>query len=114
MVIGEGAGVVIAEDLDHAKRRGARIYGEVLGFGSGFDSRNDGRGIAIAVRAALDQAGINPDSIDHVHAHGLSTSKADRAEAKGLREVFGARKLPVFAGKSFFGHLGGGGVNNMA
>jgi 3-oxoacyl-[acyl-carrier-protein] synthase II len=108
VVFGEGGGVVIAEDLDHAKKRGARVYGEVVGFGSAFDSRRDGRGLARAIRAALAQAGITADAVDHVNAHGNSTTQGDRREAQALREVFGARPVPVFAAKSYFGDLGAG------
>jgi 3-oxoacyl-[acyl-carrier-protein] synthase II len=108
VVYGEGAGVVIAEDLDHAKKRGARIYGEVVGFASAFDGRRDGRGLARSIRGALTQAGMTPDAIDHVNANGNSTLPGDRREAHALREVFGTRPVPVFAAKSYFGDLGAG------
>jgi 3-oxoacyl-[acyl-carrier-protein] synthase II len=108
MVIAEGAGVVIAEDLEHARQRGARIYAEVVGFGAAFDRRHDGRGIAQAIRAALAQANLAPEAIDHVNANGLSTQSHDRAEAQALRTVFGARPLPVFAAKGSLGNLGAG------
>jgi 3-oxoacyl-[acyl-carrier-protein] synthase II len=107
-VASEGAGVLVVEDLEHAKKRGARIYAELTGFGSAFDRRHDGRGVARAVRAALDQAGIGPGDIDHVNAHGLGTPAADAWEAQGLREVFGDRPVPVFAAKSYLGSLGAG------
>src|SRR5207253_6972852 len=93
IVFGEGAGVVVAEELGHATARGARIYGEVIGFGSAFGG--DGGGIARASRAALAQANLSPDAIDHVNANGLSTPDGDRREAEGLREVFGSRPVPV-------------------
>jgi 3-oxoacyl-[acyl-carrier-protein] synthase II len=108
VVLGEGAGVIIAEDLQHATQRGASIYGELLGFGSAFDRHMDGRGIARAIRAALDQAGVATDADDHINANGLSTVKSDRAEAQGIREVFGSRAVPVFAPKSYFGNIGAG------
>ena len=108
VVLGEGAGVVIVEDLEHAKRRGARIYGELLGFGSAFDSRLEGKGIARAIRIALAQADVSPDAIDHVNANGLSTVNADRAEAQAVRDVFGSRPVPVFAATSYIGHVGAG------
>jgi 3-oxoacyl-[acyl-carrier-protein] synthase II len=108
MVIAEGGGVVFLEGLEHARKRGARIYAELTGFGSAFDLRQDGHGIARAIRAALAQANITRDDIDHVNAHGLSSLQADRAEAQGIREVFGPRQVPVFAAKSYFGNLGAG------
>ncbi len=110
IVIGEGAAVLVLEELEHARRRGARIYAEVLGCGAAFDRRKDGSGLARAIRAALADAGVGPDEIDHVNAHGLSTVDADIWEARGLQEVFGNRRepLPVFAAKSFLGNLGAG------
>lgn len=111
MVVGEGAGVVVLEDLDHARRRGAHIYAEVSGFGAAFDRDRSGAGLARAVRAALKDAGIGPEAIDHVNAHGCSTVESDRAEACGLQEVFAACQppVPVFAAKSYFGNLGAAG-----
>jgi 3-oxoacyl-[acyl-carrier-protein] synthase II len=115
VVFGEGGGVIVAEDLEHARKRGARIYGELAGFGSAFDARRDGRGIARAIRLALGQAGVTPDAIDHVNANGLSTPSGDRREAQALREVFGSRPVPVFAAKSYFGDVGAGsGVVELA
>jgi 3-oxoacyl-[acyl-carrier-protein] synthase II len=108
VVFGEGAGVVIAEDLEHAKNRGARIYAELVGFGAAFDCKRDGRGIVGAIRTALTQAGLQPDAIDHVNANGLSTPQGDKREAQSLREVFGSRPVPVFAAKSYFGDIGAG------
>ncbi len=110
LVVSEGAGVVVLEDLEHAQRRGARIYAEMIGFGAAFDRQRSGAGLARAVRAALKWAGIGPDDLDHVNAHGLSTPEADAWEARGLREILGAcaRPVPVFAGKSYFGNLGAG------
>src|SRR5262249_23675260 len=78
-VIAEGGAVVLVEDLAHAQKRGARILAELVGFGSSFDLKRDGRGIARAIRAALDEAGVTPNAIDHVNAHGLCTVNADRA-----------------------------------
>jgi 3-oxoacyl-[acyl-carrier-protein] synthase II len=110
MVIGEGAAVLVLEDLDHARRRGARIYAEMVGFGAAFDRDKTGAGLARAIRAALVDAGIGPHEIDHVNAHGLSTVEADAWEARGLHEVFGSCQptVPVFAAKSYFGNLGAG------
>jgi 3-oxoacyl-[acyl-carrier-protein] synthase II len=107
VVLGEGAGVLVVEELQHAKRRGATIYGEVVGFGSAFDRGFSGKGIARAIRAALQQAGLTPADIDHVNAHGLSTSEADAWEARGINEVFGTA-IPVWAIKSYTGSLSAG------
>jgi 3-oxoacyl-[acyl-carrier-protein] synthase II len=104
-VIAEGAGALAVEDLDHARRRNARIYAEVVGFSSSFDRGRTGAGLARAIRSALRQAGISPADIDHVNAYGLSTQSCDEWEARGLVEVFGANAAPVFAPKSFFGSL---------
>jgi 3-oxoacyl-[acyl-carrier-protein] synthase II len=110
LVIGEGAAVLVLEDLEHARRRGARIYAELAGFGSAFDADRSGKGLARAARAALARAGVGPEDIDHVNAHGLSTVETDAWEARGLGEVFGDRHptVPVFAAKSYFGNLGAG------
>jgi 3-oxoacyl-[acyl-carrier-protein] synthase II len=117
IVLGEGAAVLVLEELEHARKRGARIYAEVVGFGSAFDLKKNGSGLARAVRAALADAGIGPDEVDHVNAHGLGTRESDVREARALGEVFGACKepVPVFAAKSYFGNLGaGGGTTELA
>lgn len=110
MVIGEGATVLVVEELEHARRRGARIYAEVAGFGASFDRNLDGSGLARAIRAALKDAGVGPETIDHVNAQGSGTVAGDVLEARGLAEVFGSGTpdTPVFAGKSYFGNLGAG------
>src|SRR5436190_865127 len=108
-VIGEGAGVLAVEDLEHARRRGATIYAEVAGFGSAFDRGRTGAGVARAIRAALQQAGVGPEVIDHVNAHGQGTPQGDAWEARGLAEVFGGLNTPVFAAKSYFGSLSAAG-----
>jgi 3-oxoacyl-[acyl-carrier-protein] synthase II len=108
-VIGEGSGVLVVEDLDHARRRGARIYAEIAGFGCAFDRGCAGGGIVRAIRAALNQAGIGPGEIDHVNAHGVGTVEGDTWEAKGIRDAFGDRSVPVFAVKSFIGNLSSAG-----
>jgi 3-oxoacyl-[acyl-carrier-protein] synthase II len=110
VVVGEGAGVLVVEDLEHARKRGARIYGEVVGFGSAFDARLDGSGVARATRAALADAGIGPEEVDHVNAHGLASREADAWEARGLQEVFGQSRepAPVFAAKGYLGNMGAG------
>jgi 3-oxoacyl-[acyl-carrier-protein] synthase II len=111
IVLGEGAGVFVLEDLEHARRRGARIYAEVVGFGAAFDRHRSGAGLSRAIRAALAEAGIGPEDVDHVNAHGLSTRAADAWEARGLQTIFGELKspVPVFAAKSYLGNLGAGG-----
>jgi 3-oxoacyl-[acyl-carrier-protein] synthase II len=116
-VVGEGAGVLVLEEVGHAQRRGAKIYAELVGFGSSFDRARSGSGLARAVRTALERAGVGPGEIDHVNAHGLSSVEGDAWEARGLREVFGGCKppVPVFAPKSYFGNLGaGGGLSELA
>lgn len=111
LVLGEGAGVFVAEELEHARRRGARIYAEIVGFGAAFDPGLRGDGLARAIRAALTEAGIGPHEVDHVNAHGLATRPSDAWEAGNLREVFGEgpRTTPVLAVKSYIGNLGAGG-----
>jgi 3-oxoacyl-[acyl-carrier-protein] synthase II len=109
IVFGEGAGVLAVEDLGHAQERGATIYGEVLGFGAAFDRGCSGQGLARAIRAALTQAKVTADDIGHINAHGLSSVRVDAWEAQGIREVFGDRKTPVWAAKSYFGNMGSGG-----
>jgi 3-oxoacyl-[acyl-carrier-protein] synthase II len=106
MVIGEGAGILVLEDLDHARRRGARIYAELAGFGSAFDRDRKGEGIAAAMRAALADAGIGPEDVDHINAHGVSSQDGDAWEARGIRLVFGSENPPILAVKSYIGNLG--------
>jgi 3-oxoacyl-[acyl-carrier-protein] synthase II len=116
MVIGEGAGALMLEELNRAQTRGARILGEVVGYGS--STVIDQSGVArsdLAVRNALMQtmrnAGLSPDDVGHVHAHGLATRKSDAEEARAIHEVFRERSsaVPVVAAKSYFGNLGAGG-----
>jgi 3-oxoacyl-[acyl-carrier-protein] synthase II len=115
-VVGEGSGVFVLEELEHARQRGAKVYAEVVGFGAAFDRDLNGEGLARAVRAALKDAGIGPDEVDHVNAHGLGTREADAWEARGLRAAFGDYPLPpVLAVKSYTGNLGaGGGTTELA
>jgi 3-oxoacyl-[acyl-carrier-protein] synthase II len=108
IVIGEGSSVLVVEDLEHARKRGATVLAEVVGFGSAFDPKLSGEGLARAIRAALSEAGIATSDVDHVNAHGLGTRQADAAEARGLHAVF-ADRVPVFAAKSYMGNLGAGG-----
>jgi 3-oxoacyl-[acyl-carrier-protein] synthase II len=110
IVPGEGAGVMVLEELEHARRRGARIYAEVVGFGAAFDRQRTGAGLARAMRAALKEAGVGPEDMDHVNAQGFSSVEGDAWEARGIREVFGECRpaVPVLAAKSYFGNLGAG------
>lgn len=118
-VLGEGAGVVVLEDRDHAIARGAHIYGEVIGYGMSADAYHvtnphpEGRGAAAAMRHALRHAGLTPEQIDYVNAHGTSTPSGDPHEVKALKTVFGetAYKVPVSSTKSMIGHtLGAAGA----
>jgi 3-oxoacyl-[acyl-carrier-protein] synthase II len=108
IVVGEGAGVLVVEELGHARRRGATIYGEVAGCGAAFDRGMTGRGLARAIRAALAQANVTPDAIDHVNAHGLGSPRFDAAEAAAIAEVFGPGGVPVWSIKGNVGSLGAG------
>jgi 3-oxoacyl-[acyl-carrier-protein] synthase II len=107
-VLGEGAGVFVIEELEHARRRGASIYAELVGFSSAFDPRCGGPGLVRAIRSALADGGIGVEDIDHVNAHGASTADGDAWEARAINEVFGDLHpaTPVFAPKSYFGDLG--------
>jgi 3-oxoacyl-[acyl-carrier-protein] synthase II len=112
MVIGEGAGTIIVESLEHALARGATIFAEIVGHSSA--AAADRRGVADyqaafanAINAALDSAECGPEQIGHIHAHGLSTQTADAAEARAISDVFGQR-TPVTAAKSYMGNLGAG------
>src|SRR5262249_1500106 len=109
-VVGEGSAVYTLEELEHARRRGAKIYAELVGYGAAFDRDRDGKGLARALRAALNDAGMGPEDVDHINAHGLSTVAEDIWEARGIQEVFGncAEPVPVFAAKSYFGNMGAG------
>jgi 3-oxoacyl-[acyl-carrier-protein] synthase II len=112
-VLGEGAGMVVLEELEHAKRRGATIYGELVGYGTTADayrvtdSHPDGRGAIACVQWAHKDAGLKPTDIDYVNAHGTSTQVNDRAETIAIKAVCGeyAYRLPVSSSKSMFGHL---------
>jgi 3-oxoacyl-[acyl-carrier-protein] synthase II len=103
-VQGEGAGCLVLEEAEHARRRGAPIYAEVLGFASGVDRARDGKGLARVIRTALAQAQITPDQLDHVNAQGYGTIVEDRWEARGIQEALGG--VPVVALKGYFGNLG--------
>ena len=114
LAFGEGSGVLVAEELEHARRRGAAIYGEIVGFGSAFDRGLTGAGLARAIRIALGQASVAPADIDHVNAHGLGSIKLDAFEARGINEVFGTA-VPVWSIKPNVGHLSAGsGTTDLA
>ena len=112
-VLGEGSGMLVLEDLDFAKARGARIYGEITGFGSTADAfritdtHPEGRGAASCLRMALADAGLNVDDVDYINAHGTSTDVNDRVETLAIKRVFGehAYQIPVSSTKSMMGHL---------
>ncbi len=115
-VMGEGCGLLLLESLDHARARGAEILAEVVGFGASSDAYHmtappeDGSGMALAMEAAIREAGINPSDIDHINAHGTSTKLNDFCETKAIHKVFGdhAKNIAITANKSQTGHLLGG------
>ncbi len=112
-VLGEGSGAVMLEDLESAERRGARIYGEVRGYGSTSDAYRitdvhpEGRGAARSMSLALRDAGLNPDEIDYISAHGTSTATNDRLETRAIKETFGgvAHRIPTSSINSMTGHM---------
>ena len=109
--MGEGGAALILEDWDHALARGARIHGEIVGYGTSCDHshlvRPDVAGQARAIAASLKDAGLTPDDIDYVNAHGTATADGDPVEVAALTAAFGQRAttLPVSATKSMHGHL---------
>ena len=122
-VMGEGSGVIVLESLEHAQARGAHIIAEMVGYGSTGDAYHitspspDGEGIARAMQEAIKEAGITPDQVDYINAHGTSTHINDLCETNAVKMVFGEdTKVPISSTKSQIGHLlgGAGGVEAVA
>jgi 3-oxoacyl-[acyl-carrier-protein] synthase II len=123
-VLSEGAGLLVLEEYEHAQRRGAPIFGEMIGFGASSDASDivqpdpAGRGAARAMRLAIQSARLNPEDIDYINAHGTSTTLGDIAETRAVKAVFGAaaHKVAISSTKSAIGHLLGasGGVEAIA
>ena len=122
-VLSEGAGVIVLEEYNHAKKRNARIYGEILGYGATADAYHltapapEGAGAARAMRIALQHAKISPDQVDYINAHGTSTPQGDICETQAIKAVLGAhaKKVAVSSTKSSLGHLlGAAGSVEMA
>ena len=124
VVMGEGSGVLVFEELEHAQKRGVHIYGEVVGFGMTADAYHltepdpDGKALGKAVRDALQMGGVRLEEVDYINPHGTSTPLNDRVETKMIKDVFGkeAYHIPISATKSITGHLMGaaGGVEAIA
>jgi 3-oxoacyl-[acyl-carrier-protein] synthase II len=110
-VIGEGAGVVVLENLEHALKRNAKIYAQIAGYATNTDAYHitapdpGARMVKKAILDSLNMAGLKPEEVDYINAHGTSTKLNDRAEALAIREVFGDYKVPVSSTKSMIGHL---------
>ena len=115
-VIGEGGGIVILEGLESALNRGAKIYGEVLGYGLNSDAYHitapdpDGKGAASCMKMALNDAGISIDMVDYINAHGTSTVLNDLSETRAIKSVFGgwSKQIPISSNKSMMGHMWAG------
>src|SRR5207247_3543130 len=111
-VIGEGAGVIVLEALEHAEARGAEPLAELVGYGATADASHitlpapGGIGAVRAARRALEKAGLKPNEIDHVNAHATSTPEGDKAELQAIRTIMGqhAERIPITANKSMLGH----------
>ncbi|NLP33642.1 MAG: beta-ketoacyl-ACP synthase II [Clostridiales bacterium] len=112
-VMGEGAGILLLEEYEHAKARGAKIYGEVVGYGATSDAYHitspapDGEGAARAMISAMEEAGITPDDISYINAHGTSTPLNDKYETAAIKSAMGdaAYRIPISSTKSMIGHL---------
>ena len=112
-VLGEGAGAIVLEEYEHAKARGAKIYAEVVGGGLSSDAYHmtaphpDGIGVVAVMKNCLENAGLNPEDVDHINTHGTSTPLGDVAELKAISEVFGshAKNININSTKSMTGHL---------
>jgi 3-oxoacyl-[acyl-carrier-protein] synthase II len=121
-VMSEGSGVCVVEELEHAKKRGAKIYCEITGYGVTADAHHmtappeDGEGAARAMKLALDHAKLSPGDVDYINAHATSTGLGDISETKAIKRVFGDQtKVSISATKSMTGHiLGGAGAVEMA
>ncbi len=112
-VIGEGAGILVLEDYEHAVKRGAKIYAEIIGYGMSSDAYHitmpdeNGEGAALALERALRDANVSKDEVDYINAHGTSTPLNDKTETLAIKKVFGDRayKIPISSNKSMIGHL---------
>jgi 3-oxoacyl-[acyl-carrier-protein] synthase II len=112
-ILAEGSGLIVLEEMEHAKARGAEIYGELMGFGQSADGSHitapdeEGRGAAYAMQTAIADAGINPQQVDYINAHGTSTQLGDLAETRAIKRLFNGEspKLAVSSTKSMTGHL---------
>lgn len=122
--MGEGAGVLVLESLEHAQARGAKIYGEIVGYGANCDAYHmtaptpDGSGASKAMKLAMEEAGVQPEQVGYINAHGTSTPANDQAEAKAIQIALGEnfRDTYVSSTKSMTGHLLGaaGGIEALA
>lgn len=122
-VIGEGSGILVLEELEHAERRGAKIYAEAVGYGASSDAYHitapapDANGAVLAIRSALNDAGISPDNIDYINAHGTSTKLNDKLETLAVKTVWKdkAKNVAMSSTKSMTGHLLGasGGIEGV-